>query len=102
MMMNMHILWVYICPCISVPLCGLWVVGVPLLWIEDQSLRISETGEGIFGNLLHIQQIIFQVDRSQGGARITGVAHSPLPHQPATTTYRHLHSNIQHLNYAPF
>lgn len=83
---NMRLLCVCISPCKSFPLCGLSVKWhTLLLWIEDQSLSISETGEGIWGNPLHIQQIIFQVDRSQGGASIMRVAHSPLPHQPATT-----------------
>lgn len=67
----------------------LWslLVCVPLLGTEDQSLGVSETGEGFWRNLLHLQEIIFQVDRSQGGAQIMRVAHSPLPHQPETTTY---------------
>ncbi len=85
----------------SAPLCGLLVVWVSLLWKEDQSLSISETGEGLRGNHLHLQQIIFQVDWSQGGARIARVAHSPLPDQPTTTTNKHLHLDIQHLNSAP-
>lgn len=76
--------------CMSVPLCGLLVGWLLPLWKEDQSLSVSETREGIWGNPLHFQQIIFQVDRSQGGARITRVAHRPLPHQPATTTQKHL------------
>lgn len=96
-MMHMRILWLCICHCMSVPLCSLLVIWVPLLWIEDQSLSINETGKGIWGNPLHLQQIIFQVDRSQGGARIARVAHSPLPHQPATTTYVHLNLDTLHL-----
>lgn len=81
--MRMHIKWACICPCVFVPQCGLLVVWLPLLWIEDQSLSINETREGIWGNSLHLKQIIFQVDRSQGWARVTRVAYSPLPHHPA-------------------
>lgn len=55
-----------------------------LLWIQDQSLCVSHTGESLRGNRLLFQEIIFQVDRNQGGARITRVAHCPLPHLPKT------------------
>lgn len=70
-----------------------------LLWIEDQSLSIRETGEGIWRNPLHLQQIVFQAEQSQGGARITRVAHSPLPQHPANTTckrFRHTTMCILH------
>lgn len=94
---NAYIVGTCICPCKSFPLCGLLVMWEPLLWIEDQSLSISETWKGLWGNPFHVQQIIFQVDRSQGGARTTRVANSPLPHQPASTRYAHVHLEILHI-----
>ena len=43
-------------------LCGLVVRCVILLQLQDQSLAMNQTGEGIWGNLLHFQWVIFQVD----------------------------------------
>ena len=88
-----------VCTCLffRVRLLVVWV-GF-LLWIEDESLSISETGEGVWRNPLHLQQIVFQVERSQGGVRITGVAHSPLPQYPENTArkqFRHTAMCILH------
>lgn len=51
--------------------------------MENQSLPIDEAGEGIGGNLLHLEMVIFQVDRGQSGAGVTRVADAPLLQRPA-------------------
>lgn len=75
---------------ISIPLevlteqVGQQLGALDLLWIENESLSVSKTREGFGWDCLHLQQIIFQVERSQGGIGILWVAHSPLFHHPAS------------------
>lgn len=57
-----------------------------LLWVQGHSMCIGDTEEGVWRNSHNIQEIIFQVHWSQGGARITRMTHSPLSHLPETTT----------------
>lgn len=65
---------------------ALLTVRLSLLWKEHQSLRINEAGEGVRGNLLHLKIVIFQVDRGQSGAGVTGVTDAPLLQRPANAT----------------
>lgn len=55
-------------------------IVVSHLWIQDQTLGISETVEGLFWDLLWVDLIVFYVDRSQGGSRVFGMTNSPLVH----------------------
>lgn len=52
------------------------------LRMQEKSIRISKTAKGLLRNLLNINQIVFDVDRSQGGPRVTRVTHSPPVHHP--------------------
>lgn len=54
--------------------------------MEHQSLRVNEAGEGTRGNLVHLKMVVFQVDRSQSGAGVTGVTDAPLLQRPANAT----------------
>lgn len=59
---------------------------VSLLWVEHQSLGINEAGEGVWGDLLHLKTVVFQVDRGQSGAGVTGPTDPPPLQRPANAT----------------
>lgn len=46
---------------------GHQLAALDLLRMEDESLSVSQTRKGFGWDGLHLEQIIFQVERSQGG-----------------------------------
>lgn len=71
---------------VHVHVAALLTERLSLLWMEHQSLGINEAGEGIRGNLLPLKMVIFQVERGQSGAGVTGATDAPPLHRPANVT----------------